>query len=123
MIIISVILTLIIIFIIYRCLRTFFCWVGSWLDVEHIIEFEEFKSLYEVNPKHWELRPDSVRYESNPGDYWNSKNYLLRFSFVDYLKYRSWKFDLSNKEEKSKLSKEYQEFREAIAQDLEKIKE
>lgn len=123
MIIVSVILTLIIMFIIYRCLRTFFCWVGSWADVEHIIEFEEFKSLYEINPNPWVLESNSVKYVKNKGGYWDRIEYALRFSFADYLKYRSWKFDLSNKDLKDKRSKEYQEFREAIAQDLEKIKE
>ena len=123
MIIISVILTLIIMFIIYRCLRIFFDWLFSLLDADHCIKFEEFKALYDVNPNHWVLEYNLVKYIKNKGDYWNRKEYLFKFTFVDYLKYRSWKFDLSNKEEKSKLSKEYQEFREAIAQDLEKIKE
>lgn len=125
MIIVSVILTLIIIFIIGYCLRTIFTWVDSWATTDHIIEFEEFKSLYAVNSKRWELMQGVVKCLKHPDGYtyMTYSGYVLRFTFTDYLKYKVWKEDLNRKHEKSLASKEYQEFREAIAQDLKKIKE
>lgn len=121
--ILCVLLILIITFVIWRCSRILFGWLFSLLDADHHISFEEFKSLYDVNPNNWTLGSNLVKYTDNPRDYWNRKEYLFKFTFVDYLKYKAWKIDLYNKDEKDKISKEYQEFREAIAQDLEKIKE
>ena len=121
--ILCVLLILFIMFIIGYCLKTLFTWIDSWTTTDHIIEFEEFKSLYAVNSKRWELMQGVVKCLKHPDSYMAYSGYLLRFTFTDYLKYKVWREDLNRKHEKSLASKEYQEFRETIAQDLEKIKE
>lgn len=97
-------------------------WLYGLRMGDHFIKFEEFKLLYEINSDNWELTESYVKYIKNPNSLL-PKIYWLKFTFIDFLKYRDWESDMNKRHERSKASKEYQEFREAIAQDLEKIKE
>ena len=115
-------LILVTIFLLLCCLGIYIDYSSGERIGDIYIEFDEFKSLYKISPAHWELTGYYIKYIKDLNVIL-PKTYYLKFHFIDFIRYKFWYYDLTNKQEKEFYSKEYQEFRELIAQDLEKIKE
>lgn len=83
----------------------------------NLIKFKSFKSFYNINPCKWELHIDYVNY-LKPAGYYSYDRVKFRFNFIDYYRYRLWKYNLETQKRKAKYYKEYQDVLEEIKKDI-----
>ena len=73
------------------------------------IKFEKFIVLYEENSNLWELRRSYVVFEPT-----SMTSHYARFSFIDYCRYRMWKWDINRKYKKEQIARECLDFEKSI---------
>lgn len=100
-----------------------FIWL-QWIDYSTslengyaYIEFDEFKRLYAVDPDKWTLFDRNAEYKTR------HYSHMLKFKFIDYIKYRHWVNKLKEELNKEYEIRKYKEFLEYTEMDLKKIKE
>ena len=88
-----------------------------------IIELNQFKLFYSMNPDAWELRYSYVLYKVLNERGYIEKEYRFSFPFIDYIRYMILRKKLFNKKEQSKYLELYLEALEYIKKDIEKFTE
>ena len=84
-----------------------------------IIELNQFKLFYSMNPDAWELRYSYVIYKSLNEQGYAVKEYRFSFSFIDYIRYKILRKKLFDKKEQSEYLELYLEALEYIKKDIE----
>lgn len=84
MVLLIILLVIVIIFFII----TSMIMLNNVRNIKTKISFEEFKKFYDVEPGHWELRDNFVRFYKNKGHHWGDYT-NFRFNLIDTWKY-SW---------------------------------
>ena len=84
-----------------------------------IIELNQFKLFYSMNPDAWELRYSYVIYKALNEQGYVVKEYRFSFSFIDYIRYKILRKKLFDKKEQSEYLELYLEALEYIKKDIE----
>lgn len=84
-----------------------------------IIELNQFKLFYSMNPDAWELRYSYVIYKALNERGYAVKEYRFSFSFIDYIRYKILRKKLFDKKEQSEYLELYLEALEYIKKDIE----
>lgn len=90
-------------------------WIDSRVSYKSTIKLETLKRYYNENPNPWALNSNHVKYIKSNGRYsYSVSTYEFSFSFVDYIKYRFWKWQVeseqstnNNKAILAKIEKDY----------------
>lgn len=84
-----------------------------------IIELNQFKLFYSMNPDAWELRYSYVLYKVLNERGYVEKEYKFSFPFINYIRYKILRKKLFDKKEQSKYLELYLEALEYIKKDIE----
>lgn len=82
------------------------------------ITFKQFRTLYEINDDPWILKDDGVNYWADNVGY-----ICLCFSFLDEIRYMTWRKRKEHLKEKNKKNKCFQIALAGMQKDLEEYKE
>lgn len=124
LIIIISLLCFVALYVILWCVGFLSEWYSHRKDIP--IKFDDFKSLYEDNATHFELRNTYVYYETGTYARYSGfpriLTYYFSFTFIDCIRYVFWKRELKKKQQVDEINQKYEEFLKEIEKNKEEIK-
>lgn len=122
--IITIILTTITTLLVVGSAIALFIWFLDSPNHLQYIKFNNFESLYAINPSRWELHCGYVEFIKEK-THWSlvSNTIMFRFNFTDYYHYQFWKHSLKKQQDQERHCKELQEVISILKSDLAKFED
>lgn len=92
-------------------------WTQSLGSEKPWIKFKDFIKLYNASPDKWDIYHDgNPLLRTSPDGQWNKTYVYFKFHYIDYYRYRLWKYNSKRQKQKQRAQKAYVEAMMALQQ-------